>query len=188
MHAHIFSDREQTGGPKTSTSPQTPWTPQPCSAPSGSPPGPSRMPLLGWRGARGVLCTTFNCLSFSHSPFISIEGFPQNKQRINLGQVHHMWTFGINTAGCYWCSIFFQLNLTADWGMFCFRAFLYCHLIPCQLKLDWVGGRKSISLDATWGLHSQSELVLQSFLLSAEFSRRSVPSSHPIPAAFYQFS
>lgn len=78
---------------------------------------------------------------------------------------------------------FFQLNLTANWGMFCFCAFLYCHPIPCQLR-PGVGGRKSISHDATWGLHGQSELVLQSFLLSAEFSKRSVPSSHNLLCCF----
>lgn len=34
------------------------------------------------------------------------------------------------------------------------HALLYCHPIPCQLKLG-VGGRKSISNGATGGFHSQ---------------------------------
>lgn len=59
------------------------------------------------------------------------------------------------------------------------NALLYCHPIPCQLKLS-VGGSKSISHGATGGLHGQGGLALQCFLLSTEFRQRLVSPITPL--------
>ena len=77
---HIFSDRQQTGGPVTSTSPYS-LNSQPCSTPSGFPPGLSRIPLLGVRrGSRRHIK-----LSCSLIPSYTNNWIPQNKYRVIAG-------------------------------------------------------------------------------------------------------
>lgn len=135
---------------------------QPCSAPSGSPPGLSGMPAL--EGGGGLLGCRLNF------PFqlMLTKGFPQNKQRIKAGKVHQMWKCRTTVLLLeifteenlyHWCSISSSISLpTIALYILCFPL-QSSHTLPAEAWRGWK--KKLISLSATGGLHCQSRLLLQ---------------------------
>lgn len=176
-HTHIFSDRQQTGGPITSTSPQLPELPSPARH--------HLAPLLAHLGCLcwgvGVLGSTLNSLPLSFPLFfLPSVGFPRTNRELKLGRLHQMWTFGTNLAGDATDAAFPALSHNQLKNVTSY-AFLYCHPIA-------EAGRGWKEINLPW-CHWGSGLVLQSFLLSTEFRQRPVFPPPPfISAAFYQFS
>lgn len=155
-HTHILSDRDP--GAIASTSPKLPELPS-----------PARHHLALLLAHLGCLCWGWGFEGAHSTRFLSPIPLYWDSPKQTENLTHQMWTTGLGLAADCWLLLIQHLQIleTTDTAITS-QALLYCHPIPCQLKLG-VGGRKSISYGATGGLHSQSGLVLQRFLLSAKF-------------------